>query len=382
MTATVTRRQSASAPSTLYNLHLLRAFAALGVVYYHITSDAGLNLTPNIGAHGVDVFFVISGFIISYIAAESPRHFLTRRLIRIVPFYWAATLFVFAVALIFPSVLRSTQADVTQLICSMLFIPRETSYAGTVPTLVLGWSLNYEMYFYALFACALALSRRWAPLLCIAGIGTIAGIITAVHASSPTALFYSRPIVFEFGFGISVYYWFRLARPRLAEQTHGSSSWPVWLLAIGATIALGIEEFYHGFGAPRFIAAGIPAFFLVSSLLALERTYGFAARNKIIYLLGESSYILYLVHPYVIYGCLRLVLRGHVAVRGPAIGALVIALLTLSAAVAIAIHLIFEKPVLGYLRRRILPAKTLQAAEIPRVSSSRVYSDAVSLSGR
>jgi exopolysaccharide production protein ExoZ len=381
VTAPSTERQATTAPSILYNLHLLRAIAALGVVYFHITSEAGLNLSPNIGAHGVDVFFVISGFIISFIAAESPRHFLTRRLIRIVPFYWAATLFVFAVALIFPSVLRSTQADVTQLIYSLLFIPRETSYAGIVPTLVLGWSLNYEMYFYVMFACALALSRRWAPLLCLTGIAIIASVVSALHATSPSALFYSRPIVFEFGLGIGVYYWFRAAVARPRAQSPRTRSWPVWLLAMTATIALGVEEFHHGFGAPRFLAAGIPAFLLVSSSLALERTYGFAARNKIVYLLGESSYILYLVHPYIIYGCLRLVLRGHIALHGPAIAALVIALMTLAATVAIAIHLIFEKPLLGYLRRRILPAKMPRAEQaVPR--SSRAYSSAVSLSGR
>ena len=72
----------------IYNLQLLRALAALAVVYFHVTSEAGLGLPVNIGAHGVDVFFVISGFIIAYIGARSPDGFLLRRLIRIVPFYW------------------------------------------------------------------------------------------------------------------------------------------------------------------------------------------------------------------------------------------------------------------------------------------------------
>src|SRR5262249_16268850 len=65
----------------IYNLHLLRALAALAVVYFHVGSEAGLNLAVNIGAHGVDVFFVISGFIIAYISARSPDGFFVRRLI-------------------------------------------------------------------------------------------------------------------------------------------------------------------------------------------------------------------------------------------------------------------------------------------------------------
>jgi hypothetical protein len=150
----------------LLNLHLLRALAALAVVYFHATSEAGLNLPINIGGHGVDVFFVISGFIIAYIGARTPERFFVRRLIRIVPFYWAATLAVFAAATLAPHLLRSTRTDVVQLLCSLFFIPRETAYAGTVPTLVLGWSLNYEMYFYVVFALALVVAPRRAPIVC------------------------------------------------------------------------------------------------------------------------------------------------------------------------------------------------------------------------
>ena len=79
----------------IYNLHLLRVVAALAVVYYHIATKAGLDLPVCFGKFGVDVFFVLSGFIIAYIGAKSPDSFFLRRLIRVVPFYWSATLFVF-----------------------------------------------------------------------------------------------------------------------------------------------------------------------------------------------------------------------------------------------------------------------------------------------
>ena len=82
------------------NLHLLRAAAALAVVYFHATSDAGLNFRIHVGAHGVDVFFVVSGFIIAYTGACTPDRFLLRRIVRIVPAYWTATLAVFALAAI------------------------------------------------------------------------------------------------------------------------------------------------------------------------------------------------------------------------------------------------------------------------------------------
>src|SRR5262249_27030727 len=161
------KTQVALAPARMFlNLHLLRAVAALSVVYYHTTSEAGLNLPPAVGSHAVDLFFVISGFIIARTALDSPKQFLLRRIVRIVPLYWTATLAVFWLALFTPHILHSTRPDYRQLLCSLLFIPYETPEAGTLPTLILGWSLNYEMYFYVVFAIALAVVPRRASLLC------------------------------------------------------------------------------------------------------------------------------------------------------------------------------------------------------------------------
>src|SRR5215475_10218712 len=160
------------------NLHLLRALAALAVVYYHTTSEAGLNLSPAIGSHAVDVFFVISGFIIARSAAGSSKRFLLRRIIRIAPLYWIATLVVFGLALSRPQILHNTRADYRQLLCSLLFIPYDTPQAGTLPTLILGWSLNYEMYFYLVFAIALAAVPRRASLVCSLVIVAVAALIS------------------------------------------------------------------------------------------------------------------------------------------------------------------------------------------------------------
>ena len=79
-------------------MHLLRVIAALLVVYFHIASSAGLHLPLAFGICGVDVFFVISGFIIAYIGSRKPDAFFTRRLLRTGPFYWSALLSIFAIA--------------------------------------------------------------------------------------------------------------------------------------------------------------------------------------------------------------------------------------------------------------------------------------------
>ena len=206
----------------IYNLHVLRALAALAVAFLHITWEAGLGLPFKVGGYGVDVFFVISGFIMSYQRSESAGDFAKRRIIRIVPFYWCATLVVFAVAAAFPHLLRSTRADFIQLVCSLLFIPRETDYAGLYPTLVLGWSLNYEMYFYAVFALCLAIVPRIAPVVCAAMIGLVAAAISMSGVVNPSIQFYARELVLEFALGIGCFYACRAAERTANSAFHGA----------------------------------------------------------------------------------------------------------------------------------------------------------------
>jgi peptidoglycan/LPS O-acetylase OafA/YrhL len=343
----------------LLNLHLLRAVAALAVVYFHTTSEAGLNLPVNIGGHGVDVFFVISGFIIAYIGARTPDRFFVRRLIRIVPFYWAATLAIFGAAALAPHLLRSTRADAVQLLCSLFFVPRETTYAGTVPTLVLGWSLNYEMYFYVVFALALAVAPKRAPIACSVAIAAIAIGISASGITHPSVRFYARPIVFEFVFGVCVYYLFAAAERHVAWFTERPAlRWGLWAVALASVAAIGVEELHATFGWPRFLVAGVPALLLVLSALLLERAYAVRASSTTIFLVGESSYILYLTHPYVIYGLLRTTGAPRAALGWPATIGLVIGLMVASTVTAIVIHLWFERPIIAALRHRVLTSGT------------------------
>jgi len=340
----------------LYNLHILRVIAAMSVVYFHTTSEAGLNLPVSIGSRGVDVFFVISGFIIAYIGSKHPQQFLRRRLIRIVPFYWAASLGLFCIALAMPDLLRSTRADVPQLIASLLFIPRETEYSGVFPTMILGWSLNFEMFFYVVFALALRISPKWSPLLSCAGIVAFATVVNQLALDSTAMNFYARPIVLEFVYGIGVFYvfkWFDARRDRFA--TIAAGKWVLVLLLAASLIFIGYGEYVNGWGFPRHIYAGGASFVIVLTALLLERIYGLTTRNRAIYLLGESSYILYLIHPYIIYTALR-VLRGDAELGTTMTIGLILGLFALAGIVSVAIHLWFEKPMMAYLRERVLPS--------------------------
>ncbi len=338
----------------LYNLHLLRVIAALGVVYFHTTSVAGLQLDWDVGSRGVDVFFVISGFIIAYIGTTKPDQFFRRRLIRVVPFYWAATLFVFAMVTVLPQMFRSTTASVPHLAASLLFIPHESVTGEMQPTLLLGWSLNFEMFFYVLFAMALRISTRWSPVICV---GWICGFVIAIHAfaaRSPIMSFYARPIVLEFCYGIAVFYvfsWCSARRDQLAKIA--ALKWCLVAMLVANLVALNVFEEYYRETVPRYLVAGIPAFFLVTCALLLERIYGLSTKNRLIYLLGEASYIIYLVHPYIIFTVLRVVVKHAGAMSSPALALLIAGLLALTSAIAIAIHVMFEKPVMAFLRAKL-----------------------------
>jgi exopolysaccharide production protein ExoZ len=338
----------------LYNLHLLRVIAALGVVYFHTTSVAGLKLDWDVGSRGVDVFFVISGFIIAYIGSSKPEQFLRRRLIRVVPFYWAATLFVFGLVIVAPRLFHTTTASVPHLIASLLFFPREAISGDVVPTLVLGWSLNYEMYFYVWFAVSLRLTPRWSPLVCAGWLVVLMLAIDAIGGTNPIAGFYARPIILEFCYGIAVFYllqWCNARRDRLA-QIFGLR-WLLLVLLVGNLVALNVFEEYYRDTVPRHIIAGIPSFFIVASALVLERVYGMSTRNRLIFLLGEASYIIYLVHPYIIFTVLRVFFKHATEWSSPALAVLIVGLLALTSVIAIAVHVWFEKPVMAFLRARL-----------------------------
>jgi peptidoglycan/LPS O-acetylase OafA/YrhL len=345
----------------LFNLHLLRVVAALSVVFFHTTSEAGLNLPYSVGNRGVDVFFVISGFIIAYIGAKNPDRFLLRRMIRVCPFYWAATLVVFVSASLLPAYFRSTSVDVKHLLLSLLFVPHDAGN-GVFPTLILGWSLNYELFFYVVFALALLISPRRAHLLCAGAIGlaSVIGLTWGLPQSTVLST-WMAPIVLEFVLGIAVFVVF----DEVSRRAEGRKLSRAWAALLGVVLAAALTLLYVGewkdsFNVHRALSAGVPSFFIVLSATLLERLFQTTTKNRSLFVIGEASYILYLVHPYVIYPVLRLLARDRdLGSLGTA--ALIAFLLSASVAVAVALHVGFERPLLAWLRRKLLPPSPQKA---------------------
>lgn len=286
-----------SGATTLKSIQYLRGVAAMMVVFYHVFPQLqrmGFNY-PEITAFssGVDIFFVISGFVMTYSTARNPQidglTFLKNRIIRIVPLYWFFTLLMGVLLVFAPAMAQSSKFDMPHFAASLLFIPAVHPVLGKLwPIVVPGWTLNYEMFFYLIFALALAGGHR--PRAQVTGLTLLVLLVlTLVPALSPVrgvAAFYTRSLIMEFGYGMLLAEFF-LRRPL------GKSHW--WWLAI-AFGGIGLAVSGAGLGRiPQAILTGIPAALIVLGTLYVPLDPKGAA-ERLAGLVGDASYSIYLSH--------------------------------------------------------------------------------------
>lgn len=277
------------APGEVRSIQYLRGVAAFGVLIYHAVDRAGGAF--GVGAAGVDVFFVISGFIMWVVTCRkppSPGQFLLRRVERIVPLYWMTTLGVAAIAVLVPAAFPAMHPTLPHLMQSLLFVPHRDDSGLIAPLIVPGWTLNYEMFFYLLFAAALlapAKLRAW--LLSAALIGLVA-VRPLGDAHNPLWATYTNPLLLEFGAGV----W--LGQCWSQDRLPGRGL--AWLMvALGfagfaATAVTGVDV-----EPARILYWGLPALLIVTGAVALER-HGPIPNWRPLQALGDASYSVYLVH--------------------------------------------------------------------------------------
>ncbi|MCV3737248.1 acyltransferase [Rhizobium sp. TRM96647] len=287
---------------TLYGIQYLRAVAAIAVVLFHAAEKTGGHFA--IGAAGVDVFFVISGFIMWVITARrpvTPLKFLSDRIVRIVPIYWLATMVMVAGALVglFPNL----ELTAGHVVASLLFVPMRSPSSGEIwPVLVQGWTLNFEMFFYLVFALALLLPR--ARQLATVGVALAALTIAGAFLSTDNALLltYTRPIILEFAIGMV------LGQLWLAGRLPGAAAGlGLVLVAIGGFATIGIFRLPFDEWTCGPLAAA-----LVLGVLALEAR-GLIRPFALPTLLGNASYSIYLWHTFAISVVAKVGERLHVA---------------------------------------------------------------------
>jgi peptidoglycan/LPS O-acetylase OafA/YrhL len=269
---------------------------------------------------------------------------MARRLIRIVPLYWAATTLFLIVALATPASVSPDGLGIADVVMSYTFLPARRPDGSIQPIYSLGWTLNYEMFFYAVFAACLVLRRNRA----LTAVALLLGAAMALHRFVPpwaTALvFWTDGIMLEFLFGMAV-----------AVVAAKGVSFPV-VIRVGLILAaLALLVAAHRFGVPGGpMVTGVPMMLLVAAA-ALGRPVRVPGA---LLLLGEASYALYLVHPFAMRPVALVWQHFHLSgLTGATLCAGTALLLAIAG--AISVHLWFERPVGAWLRSR-LPDRPLR----------------------
>lgn len=338
------------------NIQVLRGLAAYLVVVFHLQKLLSNSLGVTIGGGGVDVFFVISGFIMVY-TTQQPRpdagHFILNRFVRVAPIYWIVTMFVFVVAAVVPSIFKNTTADWSDLVLSLLFVPFQKAEVGLAqPILFVGWTLNYEMFFYSLFALGLLSPRRELGNLMVVGILLVLAVMGAVL--EPTLLlprFYTNLLILEFAAGMILA--MGLGRMPL------TAGFSLKLLTVGVGVmALIVLMFPPAWRINHAVLYGPLATLIVGSALLLER-WGWSWKSPVALLLGNASYSIYLTHIFATIPIARL--GEHWKVSGWAAFAMLILGLITTTALGLATHFLVEKPVTGQVRHWLQRRVTAKA---------------------
>jgi exopolysaccharide production protein ExoZ len=341
-------------------LQVLRAVAALLVVGDHViyylaekedVASTYQNIAWHLGTFGVDIFFVISGFIMIHTTQNlfgtqrGFAQFAYRRINRIVPMYWLAT----SVAL--GLLLRHQFPSNFELIGSFLFIPVVTDPGHALrPILGVGWTLNLEMFFYALFTLALLFSRRVGTILLVSCLtllvaaGTFLKPLGDTSDPTTTATFLSDPIMLLFAAGVILGSW--LERPA-GLKIRLPFAGPLSIALVAAGIAIFIE-FVDKAPWPlgwQLLFWGLSIAIVFLAVVALDepksRVVGFFEA------LGDASYCIYLFHFIIITAVGRLWLD----LFGGALKPVFVPIAFIAAGGAgLAIHLWIERPLLAALR--------------------------------
>jgi exopolysaccharide production protein ExoZ len=349
----------------LVHIQVLRFFAALAVVAFHAwgiapdgfkVPESAIAFALSHGGSGVDLFFVISGFIIFYAthaANPTPAEFLRRRVERIVPLYFFVILAVTALALSLPATFGTPDWFTPRHILKSLAFIAFTD--GEMPVVYVGWSLEYEMYFYLVVALLMALTRDvWRNVVMVFSALAVVGQIRGVDAELGNYAFFTDPMILEFVLGVIVGSMF----------ANGRVSWPMSVSAACAIAALLATD-----PANRVITFGVPSACLVAAAAFVSRKrLDPSWPERALARLGDASYSIYLAQVNTIS-----LASTSIADLIPAIPPLLLVIVTSGIVVALGLllNVVVERPLLKLCRR-------LGGSRPPQVQhfawSSEVYS--------
>lgn len=342
----------------LQTIQAARGVAALTVVAFHLTmfvsaTYPGQTLwlgTFERGFAGVDLFFVISGFVIVYTSQTyvgqpaQLRSYLTKRFIRVYPMYWLSLLAMLLVmsvgAWLRPQTVGAAAASQWPDLTTFLLTPYHKILNGV------SWSLSYELFFYLLFALLIVSKRLWAvPLLFL--LGSLYVTFTESYfvpgETSVVKYFWFSPLNVEFALGAGLGLWFTYRPARLWLGVGLGTFGLLWLFGLPATPNEHLSE--------RLGHYGIGSFLLLAGLLSLEQARTVKLPRWLV-LSGDASYVIYLVHVPIMLPFSRAVARLFPTYT-PTVSLLCVSFAVVITLISIGIHQRIEKPLMRYLSEKV-----------------------------
>jgi peptidoglycan/LPS O-acetylase OafA/YrhL len=338
----------------LLTLQVTRGVAANLVVLSHLSiieaKYTGGHILPAFavyGTSGVDIFFVLSGFIMVIIAGKGigAVRFLWRRVARIYPAYWLVSLIVLATSLVEPGWVNSSLQGPISLWRSFLLVPDKT-----LPLLAVGWTLIHEMYFYLVFAALLAL-RITIPIGLLAW-GGILVLVTVLGGefvtSSALGYVYTNPLTAEFmaGATIGILHNRKIMRGAAWAGIMGLLMLGVSIVFVAPTLALAHNTHLDAW---RVVLFGMPAALIIYWLAALEQKSA-PMPPRLLVALGDWSYATFLTHVLVLSAIGRVI---HAVAPPGAMSSLVLIICGFLAVNLVGAFMFrfFERPALAVLYR-------------------------------
>ncbi len=280
------------------SIQYMRALAALLVVLSHVAIKGEQYSTSplswfHIGSAGVDLFFIISGYIMCHTVTNRKvgfNGFIIARIKRILPLYWLLTTAALVVFLLLPEKVNSS-GGVTNILHSYTLFPTVDKYL-----IQNGWTLSYEFYFYFLFSSCLLFNSAWRFFVPVFVILALVATASVYENENYLVGFFTNPLLVEFVAGILIFYLFQ-------EKGVGIK---VGLCFICLAIFLLVFVNESVIDVNRTVRYGIPMLLFFIGMLALEPVFKKVQGMKVSRLfqsLGASSYSLYLCHPFALVIC-------------------------------------------------------------------------------
>lgn len=341
----------------LYSLQVLRAIAATGIVFEHVNRISYLYFNRNLGFSppifgdwAVDLFFVISGFIIFYVHNDDfgkpkrVKEYLIKRFLRIYPLYWLITLSLIAFFFIFKNIGSGYETEIDVIAKSLFLFPQTHA-----PILFPGWTLVHEIRFYLIFALLILLKKRLRVVL----ISIFIFLTFLMYVIKPQGYSYLNPqnvatylfsfFNIEFLLGCFGAYIIKLANPKTQK---------VCLITLTLLYLIYLRFSNVSILEERVWLLGIP-FTIIMTIIAIYELKHHFKISKVLRFLALASYSIYLTHYLFISILIRLVISSGLS-HSLYLPWIMLIILLLSIGGGCIIYFLVERPVLKFLKSKLL----------------------------